>query len=102
MTMSIGLDTESVEMIPTEKLNRVGRRHEELARSMAGEGPIDREAFARASKEYSDLTPVVDSIKELLKADQEAKDLGGLIAEPGADGEMKALAEEELRALKVR
>ncbi|HUL07683.1 MAG TPA: peptide chain release factor 1 [Candidatus Acidoferrum sp.] len=89
-------------MIPTEKLNRVVKRHEELARSMAGEGPIDREAFARTSKEYSDLTPVVESIKQLLKADQEAKDLSGLIAEPNADGEMKALAEEELRALKVR
>jgi peptide chain release factor 1 len=89
-------------MIPTEKLNRVVRRHEELARSMAGEGPIDRDAFARVSKEYSDLTPVVDSIKELLKADREATDLTGLIAEPGADGEMKALAEEELRALKAR
>src|SRR5215475_707269 len=67
-------------MIPTEKLNRVVQRHEELARSMAGEGPIDREAFARVSKEYSDLTPVVDGIRQLLKADQEAKDLSGLFA----------------------
>jgi peptide chain release factor 1 len=69
---------------------------------MVGEGPIDPESFARVSKEYSDLTPVVDSIKELLKAEQEAKDLAGLVAEPGTDGEMKALAEEELRALKAR
>jgi peptide chain release factor 1 len=67
-----------------------------------GEGPIDPESFARVSKEYSDLTPVVDSIKELLKAEQEAKDLADLVAEPGTDGEMKALAEEELRALKAR
>src|SRR5215471_4962749 len=89
-------------MIPTEKLNRVVQRHEELARSMAGEGPIDRDAFARVSKEYSDLTPVVDSIRELLKADQEAKDLTGLIAAPDSDGEMKALAEDELRTLKGR
>ena len=100
--VSVGLEAENVQMIPTDKLNRVVRRHEELARSMAGEGPIDREAFARVSKEYSDLTPVVDSIKELLKADQEAQDLSGLIAEPGADTEMKALAEEELRTLKTR
>jgi peptide chain release factor 1 len=89
-------------MIPTEKLNRVVQRHEELARAMVGEGPVDPESFARVSKEYSDLTPVVDSIKELLKAEQEAEDLSGLIAEPGTDGEMKALAEDELRALKAR
>ncbi len=89
-------------MIPTEKLNRVVRRHDELARSMAGAGPVDPEAFARASKEYSDLTPVVDSIKDLLKAEQEVKDLSALIAESGTDGEMKALAEDELRTLKSR
>ena len=89
-------------MILTEKLNRVVLRHEELARGMAGEGPIDPESFARTSKEYSDLTPVVDSIKELLRAEQEAKDLTGLIADPATDAEMKGLAEEELRGLKGR
>src|SRR5215475_11321264 len=77
-------------------------RHEELARSMAGEGPVDPESFARASKEYSDLTPVVESIKQLLRAEQEAKDLSTLIADAGTDAEMKTLAEEELRGLKGR
>ena len=89
-------------MILTEKLNRVVLRHEELARGMAGEGPIDPESCARTSKENSDLTPVVDSIKELLRAEQEAKDLTGLIADPATDAEMKGLAEEELRGLKGR
>jgi peptide chain release factor 1 len=89
-------------MIPTEKLNRVVQRHEELAQSMVGAGPVDPETFARVSKEYADLTPVVDRIKELLKAEQEAKDLSSLIAEPATDSEMKALAEDELRALKSR
>ncbi len=89
-------------MILTEKLDRVVRRHEELARSMAGEGPVDPESFARASKEYSDLTPVVESIKQLLRAEQEAKDLSSLITDAGTDAEMKGLAEEELRGLKGR
>ena len=89
-------------MILTEKLNRVVMRHEELARSMAGEGPVDPESFARASKEYSDLTPVVESIRQLLRAEQEAKDLSSLIADAGTDAEMKGLAEEELRGLKGR
>jgi peptide chain release factor 1 len=89
-------------VILTEKLDRVVRRHEELARSMAGEGPVDPESFARASKEYSDLTPVVESIKQLLRAEQEAKDLSSLITDAGTDAEMKGLAEEELRGLKGR
>ena len=89
-------------MILTEKLNRVVQRHAELGQSMAGAGPIDPESFARTSKEYSDLTPVVDSIKELLRAEQEAKELSGLIADATTEAEMKGLAEEELRGLKAR
>jgi peptide chain release factor 1 len=98
----MSLSSEIRDVIPTEKLNRVVQRHEELARSMAGEGPVDPEVLARASKEYSELSPVVDRIKELLRADREARDLSGLLAEPGTDAEMKALAEDELRAVKAR
>jgi peptide chain release factor 1 len=84
----------------TEKLHRVVQRHEELARSMASEGPVDPQTFARASKEYSDLAPVVDSIRQLQRAEKEAAELAGLVAEPATDAEMRSLAEAELKALK--
>jgi peptide chain release factor 1 len=85
-----------------EKLGRIVKRHEDLAGSLASEGPIDPQEFKRASKEYADLAPVVDSIKELQRVEGEIGGLGAMLAEPGTDADMKALAEEELRALKQR
>jgi peptide chain release factor 1 len=83
-----------------EKLNRVVQRHEDLARSMATEGPVDPQTFARASKEYADMAPVVDSIRQLQRAEKEAADLASLVTEPTTDAEMRSLAEAELKALK--
>jgi peptide chain release factor 1 len=83
-----------------EKLNRVVQRHEDLARSMATEGPVDPQTFARASKEYADMAPVVDSIRQLQRAEKEAADLASLVIEPTTDAEMRSLAEAELKALK--
>ena len=85
-----------------ERLNRVVQRHQELADTLAASGPVDPEAFAKASKEYSDLTPIVAGITELQRAEKEAADLQALVGEAAADAEMKTLAEEELRALKGR
>jgi peptide chain release factor 1 len=83
-----------------EKLNRVVQRHEDLARSMATEGPVDPQTFARASKEYADMAPVVESIRQLQRAEKEAADLASLVTEPTTDAEMRSLAEAELKALK--
>ncbi|MGH6931415.1 MAG: peptide chain release factor 1 [Dongiaceae bacterium] len=89
-------------MIPAEKLNRVVQRHDELAKTLASEGPIDPQAFAKTSKEYSDMAPVVDSIRTLRQAMSDSEDLSALVADAASDPEMKALAEEELRAAKAR
>jgi peptide chain release factor 1 len=85
-----------------EKLDRVVRRHEELAAAMSAVGTHDAHAFARTSKEYAELTPVVQSINALQAARAEMADLVALMNDPATDAEMKALAEEEYRALKER
>jgi peptide chain release factor 1 len=85
-----------------EKLDRVVRRHAELSAAMSAEGSREPQAFARASKEYAELSPVVESIQALRAAQSELSDLEGLAADPSSDAEMKKLAEEELRALKER
>jgi peptide chain release factor 1 len=89
-------------VIPAEKLNRVVQRHEELARALASEGPVDPQSFAKTSKEYAELAPVVESIKALQQALSESSDLSSLISDAAGDPEMKSLAEEELRAVKSR
>jgi peptide chain release factor 1 len=85
-----------------QKLDKVAKRHEELAAALAAEGKRDPQEFVRMSKEYAELSPTVDAIRELRKAQSEMADLAGLMADPAADAEMKGLAEQEFKALKQR
>ncbi len=83
-----------------EKLDRVLARHDELAQLMA-EGAGNAGEFARLSKEYADLNPVVDKIRELKSAQAELADLEQLI-ESEEDPEMRAMAETERATLHGR
>ncbi|MGQ0677435.1 MAG: peptide chain release factor 1 [Rhodospirillales bacterium] len=78
-----------------QKLDRVVARRNELRAAMASETPLDHESYARAAKEYSDLSPVAEAIVSLRRKQAEIKDLGAILADPGSDAEMKALAQEE-------
>ena len=79
-----------------EKLDKLLRRHEELAAQMGGQDFGDTQAFVRASKEYADLTPVVEAIQALRAAEREAEGLQELLGDEDGDAEMRALAQEEL------
>lgn len=83
-----------------EKLDKVVARHDELAQLMT-ENASDAGVFARLSKEYSDLTPVVGKIRELKEARAEKVDLEALVA-ADEDVEMKTLAQGELVSLNDR
>ena len=85
-----------------ENLDRVLARHQELQDLMASAEPPSPEEFARLSKEFSDLTPVVEAIGELRRAKDETADLATLIAEPETDAEMKEMAKEEFAQLKEK
>ncbi|MCH7551250.1 MAG: PCRF domain-containing protein, partial [Proteobacteria bacterium] len=85
-----------------KNLDRVLARHQELQDLMASAKPPSPEEFARLSKEFSDLTPVVEAISELRRAQDETADLASLIAEPETDAEMKDMAEEEFARLKEK
>jgi peptide chain release factor 1 len=85
-----------------QKLDKVVKRHEELAAALAAEGKRDPQDFVRMSKEYAELSPTVDAIRELRKAQSEMGDLAQLMTDPAGDSEMRALAEQEFKALKQR
>ena len=76
------------------KLDRIVSRAEEL-RALLGEG-IGGEAYVKASRELSELEPVVERIDELRAAEQTAREAEAMLADP----EMKELAEAELYGLK--
>lgn len=77
-----------------EKLIPIKNRFEELAAMMA-EGNLSGDEFVNVTKEYADLTPIVEAVTEYENALQERKDLDGLLSDP----EMKDMAEAELEAL---
>src|SRR5437588_3419728 len=81
-------------------LDRLVRRHAEL-RDIMSAPAADSGSFAKLSKEYSDLSPVVEAVDALRKAETEMGELGTLAAD-AADADMRALASEELQALKAR
>ena len=57
--------------------------------------------FAKFSKEYSELSPIVEGIEALRRAQVELA-AAAEMAGAGGDPELKALAEEELRSLRER
>ena len=81
-------------------LDQLLRRHAELRDALAGASLAGAD-FAKSSKEYSELTPIVDRIDALRRARDEFASLTDL-AKSSEDGELKALAEDELRDLRDR
>ena len=76
------------------KLAPLKARHEELAALMSQEG-LSGDEFVKISKEYADLSPVVEAIDSYRTALQEQEDLQELITDP----EMKEIAQEDLHRI---
>ena len=85
-----------------DKLERVLRRHEELASLLGAPDAGGADDFARLSKEYADLMAVVEAITQWRDALHELADLQGLIDDPDSDGDMRAMAEAEYRDVKQK
>jgi peptide chain release factor 1 len=82
------------------RFDQIVRRHAELAAALSVAGLTGAE-FAKLSKEYSELGPIVEGIAELRRAEQELAAAAD-IAAAADDADMKGLAEEEVKALKER
>ncbi len=85
-------------MLPQEKIDQLLARHGEVETLMS-QNPA-QEIFVQLAKEFSDLGPVIDKIKELEAAKNEFADLAELVADKETDAEMKAMAEDEMPPLK--
>ena len=84
-----------------ERLDQVVARHDELQRALS-QGGLDAQRFTQYSKEYPEITPLVEAIQTLRTAEREAADLAAMLADPATDREMRAMAEQEQEALKPR
>ena len=83
--------------LPIERIAQIERRHDQLAHDM-GNPALPPEQFVALSKDYAELTPVVEAARawRALLAEQ-----AELQAIPPAD-EMHALAQEELASIAER
>ena len=84
-----------------DNLDRMVQRHSELGDLLAREGERDVQEFARLSKEYSDLVPVVARITEWRTMRDQLDAVIAMMAD-NSDPEMNSLAEEEFHDLKAR
>ncbi|MGZ6253625.1 MAG: peptide chain release factor 1 [Candidatus Binataceae bacterium] len=84
-----------------DKLDRLIARHEELAATLAGPALAPKD-IARLSKEYSDLAPVVDCVRELKRARAEVADLQAIVNDASVEAEMRDLAKLEAEELAAR
>lgn len=94
--------TENNQVNLEESLDRVLRRHEELAALLADPATAGTETFVAYSREYADLQPVIDAVTAYREATAEMADLADMIADTESDKEMRDLAEVEFLTLKER
>jgi len=83
-----------------EKLDRVLTRAKELEARLASPDGFSSDEFMKLSKEFAELSPVVESVEELRRTRSELADARAMAEE--SDPEMRALAEEEAHAIEER
>ena len=88
-------------MTLSASLDAVLARYGEIETQMSAGAAGDPREFARLSKEYAEMEPVVAGIRALKAAQSEMADLAELIADPETDAEMKEMAEAEFLDLKA-
>ncbi len=84
-----------------ERLDQMLGRHLELGRMLSGEQVMPRDELARLSREYAELSPIVEAITALRDARKEADELRAMAEDPESEPEMRALAEAEHDALRA-
>jgi len=82
------------------RLDQIVRRQAELREALAAAG-LSGADFAKLSKEYSELEPIVGGIEALRRA-QEELSAATEMAEAGDDPELKTLAQEEIQTIRER
>ncbi|WP_128891652.1 peptide chain release factor 1 [Erythrobacter sp. HKB08] len=84
-------------VVPPERLDQIANRFAELEARMAS-GTLEGDAFVQASRDYAELEPVAKVAAEVKAMRAEILELEDMLADP----EMKAMAEEELSAIRDR
>ena len=81
-----------------EDLHDIERRYEELSfRMTTPEAMADPAAYAEMTRQYKDLTPLVEAYRDYQKLSADVEEAKALLAEPLPDAEFKDMVQQELR-----
>ena len=86
--------------LPQQKMDALLARHS-LVESELASG-LSPEAYVKLSREFSELSPVVELIKAYRNAEKEIADLAALVDDSATDAEMRKLADAERHAMQER
>jgi peptide chain release factor 1 len=87
-------------MLPDQKLEALVVRHAALERDLAAALPA--ETYVKLSREFAELSPVVEAVKSYRAAQHELDGVTSLIDDPATDAEMRSIAAAERPQLEAR
>jgi peptide chain release factor 1 len=87
--------------ISSERIASIEARRHELAEAMA-RGDLAPDEFVKLSKDYAAIEPVASAAREVRRLRAELEVLNGMIHDPGAEPELKEMAELEVEEIRRR
>ncbi len=86
--------------LPEDKLEKLLERHEAIQAELnVGANPA---SYAKLTKEFAELGPLVAAIERLRSSRAELAELRAMLTDPGAGKDMQALARDEIDELEPR
>jgi peptide chain release factor 1 len=80
-------------MLPEQKLDALVARHQAVERELAN--PVAPETYVKLSREFAELAPIVEAVKNYRDIVAEIEGLDALIGDAETDAEMRAMAVSE-------
>jgi peptide chain release factor 1 len=80
-------------MLPEQKLDALVARHKAIEHDLAS--PLETETYVRLSREFAELAPIVETVRNYRGIVTEIAGLDALIADAATDAEMRAMAVSE-------
>src|SRR5215510_3983112 len=80
-------------MLPEPKLDALVARHQAVERELAS--PVTPETYVKLSREFAELAPIVETVRNYRAVVAEIAGLDALIVDAATDAEMRAMAASE-------
>ena len=84
-------------MISERRVRAIRERYESLQQGLAKPGALQREEYARVSKELAEMAPLIAEIDTLSKLNRELGELAEIVDDPESEEEMRELAAGEIK-----